>query len=52
MKHAAARLTLALAALCAAAVTPADGNWPASVGSAQPTHYFGDVRPLAMPNRS
>jgi len=51
MKRAAARLTLALAALCVAATALADGNWPASVGSAQPAHYFGDVRPFAMPNR-
>jgi len=51
MKRSAARLTLALAALFAAmTMTLANGDWAASVGSAQPAHYFGDVRALPMAN--
>ena len=48
MKRAAARsLTLLFAALYAAVMALADGDWPTAVGTAQPEHYFGDVRPLA-----
>ena len=42
--RAAGYLTLCIMALHATALALADGDWPASVGSTEPTHYFGDVR--------
>ena len=48
MIRAVANLALCIAALSAPAVTLADSEWPMSVGSMQPPHYFGDVRDVRV----